>query len=45
MLTGYIQDINAHAQIPEQLNKREASKLIDRLTGLSDGQKKKEDIF
>jgi hypothetical protein len=45
MLTGYIQDVNPHASIPQQLNKREASKLIDRLTGLSDGQKKKEDMF
>jgi hypothetical protein len=46
MLTGYIQDVNPHASIPQQLNKREASKLIDRLTGLSDGAKKnKDDIF
>ena len=45
MLTGYIQDVNPHASIPQQLNKREASKLIDRLTGLSDGAKKnKEDL-
>lgn len=43
MLTGYIQDVNPHASIPQQLNKREASKLIDRLTGLSDGQKKNKD--
>jgi hypothetical protein len=43
MLTGYIQDVNPHAQIPQQLNKREASKLIDRLTGLSDGTKKNKD--
>jgi hypothetical protein len=45
MLTGYIKDLNPDASIPQQLNKREASKLIDRLTGLSDGAKKKEDIF
>ena len=46
MLTGYIQDVNPHASIPQQLNKREASKLIDRLTGLSDGTKKnKDEIF
>lgn len=46
MLTGYIQDVNPHASIPQQLNKREASKLIDRLTGLNDGAKKnKDEIF
>lgn len=46
MLTGYIQDVNPHASIPQQLNKREASKLIDRLTGLSDGAKKnREDLL
>jgi hypothetical protein len=46
MLTGYIQDVNPHASIPQQLNKREASKLIDRLTGLSDGAKKnREDVL
>jgi hypothetical protein len=43
MLTGYIQDVNPHASIPQQLSKREASKLIDRLTGLSDGAKKNRD--
>jgi hypothetical protein len=42
-IQGYIQDVNPHASIPEHLNKREASKLIDRLTGLSGGANRKKD--
>lgn len=42
MLTGYVKDVDPNASIPEQLSKKAASKLIDRLTGLG-GQKKKRD--
>ena len=45
-LSGYIQDVNPQASIPAHLTKREASKLIDRLTGLSGGaSRKKEEDF
>jgi hypothetical protein len=40
MLTGYIKDVDPSASIPEQLTKKDASSLIDRLTGLAGGGRK-----
>jgi hypothetical protein len=40
MLTGFIKDIDPAASIPQQLTKRGASQLIDRLTGLSGGARR-----
>jgi hypothetical protein len=40
MLTGYIKDVDPLASIPEHLSKKDASSLIDRLTGLSGGARK-----
>jgi hypothetical protein len=40
MLAGYVKDCDRTASMPEQLSRKDASSLIDRLTGLAGGGRK-----
>lgn len=43
MLQGLVKDVDPEASMPEQLTKRAASQLIDRMTGLSGGARRPKD--